>query len=536
MNFENIFARISPETLCNDFLGKITVQLLEAREPDILQRAGKLHKATLELITPYEMLTNKKLRKKITSVLLKTDAEKLAHSLNIKIQDVYKDLERTQINKGTKSEESLLRFFEIDIPETETVAIRPDSEKIEPSVGLFEHQRQVVRDAMQNLESEPRRTIIHMPTGAGKTRIAMRIITHHLLKNEPVFVIWLAYSEELCEQAIDEFNKNWRSVGNRIVNVHRFFGKYAMKLTDKTPYDGLLVASLSKMYKADTKADNDVFLSKLADKATLVVMDEAHQAVAETYSYVLEQLVEKHDGRLLLGLTATPGRTWNDPSVDKKLSDFFGHKKATLNKKNPIEFLINEGYLADTKIESLDYDKIDYTNKEKSDIMSDLDIPKYILEKLAKDVQRSLIILQKIRELIREGHLRIIIFASTVEHAKALTVALKTKKINAQCITSETPSAIRSIQINKFKENSNEPMVLCNYGVLTTGFDAPKTSAAIIARPTKSLVLYSQMAGRAMRGPKAGGNKKAKIISVVDSKLPGFDDFGKAFLNWEDIW
>ena len=293
---------------------------------------------------------------------------------------------------------------------------------------------------------------------------------------------------------------------------------------------------MSKMYKADTRVGNDIFLSKLADKTTLVVMDEAHQAVAETYSYVLEQLVEKHDGRLLLGLTATPGRTWNDPSTDKKLSDFFGHKKSTLNKKNPIKFLINEGYLAETKIESLDYDKIDYTEKEKNDIMSDLDIPRYILDKLAKDVQRSLIILQKIRELIREGHLRIIVFASTVEHARALTVALKTRNVNAQCITSETPSAVRSIEINKYKENNNKPMILCNYGVLTTGFDAPKTSAAIIARPTKSLVLYSQMAGRAMRGPKAGGNKKAKIISVVDSNLPGFDDFGKAFLNWEDIW
>jgi superfamily II DNA or RNA helicase len=75
-----------------------------------------------------------------------------------------------------------------------------------------------------------------------------------------------------------------------------------------------------------------------------------------------------------------------------------------------------------------------------------------------------------------------------------------------------------------------------NYGVLTTGFDAPQTSAALIARPTKSLVLYSQMIGRAIRGPRAGGNETAEILTVVDTGLQGFGDVEQAFLNWEDVW
>ncbi len=45
---------------------------------------------------------------------------------------------------------------------------------------------------------------------------------------------------------------------------------------------------------------------------------------------------------------------------------------------------------------------------------------------------------------------------------------------------------------------------------------------ALIARPTKSLVLYSQMVGRAIRGPRAGGNREAEIVTVVDTALPGF--------------
>lgn len=79
-------------------------------------------------------------------------------------------------------------------------------------------------------------------------------------------------------------------------------------------------------------------------------------------------------------------------------------------------------------------------------------------------------------------------------------------------------------------------MVLSNYGVLTTGFDAPAASAAVIARPTRSLVLYSQMVGRVIRGPKAGGTSTCDIVTVTDPKLPGFGDVAEAFTNWEDVW
>lgn len=58
----------------------------------------------------------------------------------------------------------------------------------------------------------------------------------------------------------------------------------------------------------------------------------------------------------------------------------------------------------------------------------------------------------------------------------------------------------------------------------------------MIARPTKSLVLYSQMVGRAIRGPAAGGNATAEIVTVVDTDLPGFGSVADAFVNWEDVW
>ena len=78
--------------------------------------------------------------------------------------------------------------------------------------------------------------------------------------------------------------------------------------------------------------------------------------------------------------------------------------------------------------------------------------------------------------------------------------------------------------------------MLFNYGVLTTGFDAPMTSAAVISRPTKSLVLYSQMVGRVIRGTRVGGTPEAEIWTVVDQNLPGFRDLSEAFNNWNDVW
>jgi superfamily II DNA or RNA helicase len=103
-------------------------------------------------------------------------------------------------------------------------------------------------------------------------------------------------------------------------------------------------------------------------------------------------------------------------------------------------------------------------------------------------------------------------------------------------VTGKTPGFERQSYITRYLGNSEQTIFLCNFGVFTTGFDAPKTSAAVIARPTKSLVLFSQMAGRALRGTKQGGNAIAEIVSVVDTNLPGFGNIAEAFTNWEDVW
>jgi superfamily II DNA or RNA helicase len=123
-----------------------------------------------------------------------------------------------------------------------------------------------------------------------------------------------------------------------------------------------------------------------------------------------------------------------------------------------------------------------------------------------------------------------------VAHAKKVALLLDAIGIDSGIVIGDSSSSQRMRTIRKFRRKTNVPMVMCNYGVLTTGFDAPEISAAVIARPTKSLVLYSQMVGRATRGIKAGGNETCTISTVVDTNLPGFGDIAEAFMNWEDVW
>ena len=178
------------------------------------------------------------------------------------------------------------------------------------------------------------------------------------------------------------------------------------------------------------------------------------------------------------------------------------------------------------------------TRLDKADIRSmenDPDLTDDILEKIGLDAARNEAILSAILDALTR-HDRIIVFTPSVENARLLQAMLTIKNVDALFVAGETESGERERRIKRYKSSGSNKIVMLNYGVLTTGFDAPRTSCAIIARPTKSLVLYSQMVGRATRGLRAGGNKEAEIITVTDPDLPGFGSVTEAFQNWEDVW
>ena len=109
------------------------------------------------------------------------------------------------------------------------------------------------------------------------------------------------------------------------------------------------------------------------------------------------------------------------------------------------------------------------------------------------------------------------------------------ENINCCLVTGETNLIERRNNIELFKQEKSNMNIIINYGVLTTGFDAPKANVAIIGRPTQSVTLYSQMVGRVMRGKKAGGKKECKVVTVKDP-IYGFRDMSQSFTYWEELW
>jgi len=98
-------------------------------------------------------------------------------------------------------------------------------------------------------------------------------------------------------------------------------------------------------------------------------------------------------------------------------------------------------------------------------------------------------------------------------------------------VTSDTRASTRRFLIEEFR--AGRVSVLCNYGVLTTGFDAPRVRAVVVARPTTSPVLYEQMIGRGLRGPRFGGTDECLVIDVLDNIRFGGH---VAYMRYDEYW
>ena len=531
---KHILSRADDETL-SKLVGETAISLLMKLDPRIATPAN-LRQIAINLHGCAGFLLSKEYRGLLIDLLRPNEVEILATILGVKNKsEPYTALKNLAIHRHSERETALFNFFEEDLPQEDVIDSVPSPQMTYPQYSLFPHQRLAVRKVQQELYRGERRVVLHMPTGAGKTRTAMNVIVEHLRQNEPTLVIWLAHSEELCEQAVSEFEKAWTSLGNRPMNVWRFWGSHDLNPSELK--DGVVVAGLSKTYNATRH--NIAFIVSLAQRTSLVIIDEAHSAIADTYSLILDSLVVQRRITSLLGLTATPGRTWADIAVDEQLAKFFNKKKVTLEIEgytNPVDYLVKEQYLADVTYTPLFHEGgKELTEQDIQSVKRHLDIPDKILKLIADDEMRNLAIIAKIEQLAKY-HQRIIVFAATVEHSSLLASVLHVRGYSAHSVTGNTPKQLRGHFIDQFREDTQDVRILCNFGVLTTGFDAPRTSAVLVARPTKSLVLYSQMVGRAIRGVQAGGNEKAEVVTVVDYQLPGFGSVADAFKNWEDVW
>lgn len=534
MSFQQLLTR-ADESVFQELLGADTVRVLNLLDPSLT--TAKTLRQLLELRhPPISILRDRSKRRLLTDAMSIKEAANLCDQIGVNANgDPHAALKDLNIRKGSEQESCLLRFFGVPTPERDPNSTLPTEERIIPTYGLFKHQRDVARKAIEALEHRPSRALIHMPTGAGKTRTAMHVVAEYLRRSQEGLVIWLAHSEELCNQAFLDMSAAWKSIGNREITLYRFWSDHSIDVNEIR--DGLIVAALPKMHSMAMK--NLASLGSLSSKTILVVIDEGHKATASTYRDVIETLMGPDEAAGLLGLSATPGRSWDDISADEELAKFFNYQLIPMQIEgytNPVEFLTDEGYLARPYFSSLySTGGTELTEADRRLMESGLEIPNRVLQRLAEDEQRTLRILQATENLTR-SHERILVFSTTVSHAHLLAAVLHARGIRAYAVTGDTPSSERRRALQIYQEGDSKPVVLTNYGVLTTGFDAPRTSAGVIARPTTSLVLYSQMVGRMMRGPKAGGNEQCEIITVVDRNLPGFSDMADAFTHWNNIW
>lgn len=532
ITIEQVLERAEASTI-EALVGDSVVAALRSLDPGLCE-AQSLREVAKRVIDPPEALSDSTRRYEILKALPLGKAHELGSRLGVELDtNLYQRLNDAASTPEVAKE--IQRFFGAVPEERAPELTRPTVAEINAGYGLFKHQRHAAARVSSRLVNMPRKVVLHMPTGAGKTRTAMHVVARHLVNNGPSVVCWLAFSAELLEQAAEAFDEAWSHLGDRSVALVRMWGEREPDLWHVD--DGIVIAGFSKLHAAGQR-DRRV-IHRLGDTASLTVVDEAHQVIAPTHRDLVQAITLKQPGNALLGLTATPGRTWAEIDADAELAEFFEHCKVTLQVDgydDPVSYLIDQGYLAKPYFRTVSHEApLSLEAKEAQRLEDGADYPESVVTRLSTDEDRNVAIIRVLEELMQR-HTRILCFAASVEHAKLVAAILSARGHDASVVTGKTSGGTRKRLIRRFKSNNPAPMVLANYGVLTTGFDAPNTSAAVIARPTRSLVLYSQMVGRATRGPRAGGNETAEIVTVVDTNLPGFGSMVEAFHNWEDVW
>lgn len=329
-----------------------------------------------------------------------------------------------------------------------------------------------------------RRVAAVLPTGAGKTVIFSALIHRfrELYPDEKVLV--LAHRGELLDQA-------------------------AAKLRDAAPdlRVGLVMAGANQV-SADVIVASQQTLARpnrLArlPRIGLVVVDETHRAMGPSYLRVLEDLgCLEPDGPLTLGVTATFTRE------DKfRLTDFFQSVSFSLDILDLIGH--DPPYLVPPRFKRVLVEGLDLSGVRVSRVDGARDLAAGELDEAMERAGAPGVVAAAYRAHAadRSG----IVFCPTVSSAEHVAQALADLGITAESLAGSTPKAQRQDILARFKLGLLQ--VVTNCGVLTEGFDAPRTSCIVIARPTMSKILFRQMVGRGLR--LFAGKEDALILDVV---------------------
>ena len=338
-------------------------------------------------------------------------------------------------------------------------------------IKLFDYQEDM-KERIEKALHLHRSVMAQMPTGTGKTYLLTAVIDS-FVSNNPMEKVWIvAHRRELVSQ-IDE--------------TVRKFHSYSASNTSSllSSVKAVSIQWLSKHY------------DEIEEEPGMIVIDEAHHALAKTY----KEMWERFPKAKFLGLTATPCRL-----NGKGFTDLFD----VLVQSWSVPEFISKGRLATYDFVSIKSDGMtqrlidslqkrgadgDYQNKEMDMLLN----KKPSIERLYRSLEEY--------GKDRKG----IVYAINISHAQKITKLYQEHGVKAIAIDSKTPATERQQDIEAFKKGDIQ--VLVNVDIFSEGFDCPDVEFVQLARPTLSLAKYLQMVGRGLRVAK--GKKNCVIIDNV---------------------
>lgn len=373
--------------------------------------------------------------------------------------------------------------------------------------------------------SPRRRAVVSLPTGGGKTRVtveaAVRLVLAPAGKRRTV--LWVAQSDELCEQSVQAFRQVWINLGAQGTDLRiiRLWGGNPNPAIQDFEKPLVVVASIQTL---NSRIGTNGL--KWLSKSGLVVIDECHHAITPSYSNLLRWLgteattsrANNSDDVPLVGLSATPFRT--DSEESQRLAKRFNNRWLPADQEMLYARLTLQGVLAQPEYQVLESGA--GLLPEEIARLAELSEPweglgfeniiEAINQRLATDTQRSERLVNHIRRATERS---ILLFANSVLHAEELAARLNLDGVPAAAVSGNTPTITRRHFLDCFQQGKLR--VLCNHSILSAGFDAPKTDMVLIARQVFSPVRYMQMVGRGLRGVKNGGTDRCRIVTVIDN-------------------
>jgi superfamily II DNA or RNA helicase len=303
-------------------------------------------------------------------------------------------------------------------------------------------------------------------TGLGKT-----VIFCALAREMGVRTLVVAHRDELIEQAAAKVLEVWPDADVGIVKGDR----------DEV-HAKVVVASVQTLSR-DKRLARLLMPTLITDAPFgLVIIDEAHHAAAASYRKLIHAMrCNEPDGPLLLGVTATPDR-----GDGKGLDDLFDEVVFAYD----IRWGIARRYLCDlrglrvtldTDMSKLKVTAGDYNQGQAGQMLEDADAPNLIVKAWKRHAVGR----------------RTLVFTPTVATAMGVMIEFRDAGVRAGYVSGAMDIDERRATLAAF--SSGEIDVLCNCMVLTEGYDEPRTDCIVVARPTKSRALYTQMVGRGTR-------------------------------------